>query len=152
MPEVWRRQAVAALILALAVFPVGCGGSGSSGAAKTAEARFVALFNTICGKIYTNRAESPPTKAELAMLRSLAESASEAPRVARFKSDLAVRRKLRAVLDKLPKRGYVTGHGRPNIGSLLDQAYRINVKVYADKKALGLSGCLGPRPQKPIEG
>jgi hypothetical protein len=142
------------LTVVLATALVGCGGGASTSAAnRRAEARFVTLFNTICGKLNSNRAQSPPTKTELAMLRALAKSASGAPRVALFKSDLAARRKLRAELDKLPKTGgYVIGHGRPDVGSYLDRAYRLNVRVYADEKALGLTSCLGPPPQKPIEG
>ncbi len=153
MSVVWLRQPVAALIVALAVLPVGCGRSGSSSAPKPAEARFVALFNAICLKTYGEREARPPTKAEFATLRSLAKSASGAPRVAQFTSDLAARRKLRVAFGKLPKQGSFIGRqGGPDVRSYFDQAYRLDVKVYADEKALGLYSCLGKPPRKPIGG
>ena len=153
MSVVWLRQPVAAVIVALAVLPVGCGRSGSSSAPEPAEARFVALSNAICRETHTGRAERPPTKAEFVALRSLAKSASRAPRVAQFKSDLAARRKLRVAFGKLPKQGgFVVRQGGPDVGPYFDQGYRLDVKVYADEKALGLYSCLGKPPRKPIAG
>jgi len=153
MSVVWLRQPVAALIVALAVLPVGCGRSGSSSAPTPAEARFVTLFNAICRKTYTGRAERPPTAAETATLRSFAKSAGGAPRVAQFKSDLAAQRKLRVALGKLPRQGgFIVRRGGPDVGSYIDQVYRLNVKLYGDEKALGLTSCLGRPPRKPIGG
>jgi hypothetical protein len=71
-----------------------------------------------------------------------------APRVATFLSDLAARRRLRTVVSKLSNKGSNVLHA----GSYIEEAYRLNVKIYADEKALGLTSCLGPPPRKPIEG
>lgn len=139
------RIAATCLVLSgTTLFVAGCGGSGQS----PAEARFVALAEAICLKTNTIKAESPPTSAEFAKLRSLAESARKAPRVATFLSDLAVRQRLRAALSKLANRK----SNAPEAGSYLEKSYRLNVKVYADEKALGLTSCLGSPPRKPIEG
>ncbi len=39
-----------------------------------------------------------------------------------------------------------------NAFSLLEKSYKLEVKVYADERALGMISCLGPRPRKPIGG
>jgi hypothetical protein len=137
---------IAATWLALsvtAVIVVGCGGSGHS----AAEARFVALANAVCLKTNTDRATSPPTTTEFARLRALAKSARKAPRVATLLSDFAARRRLRTALSKLSNKTYSV-----TLGSYLDKAYRLNVRVYTDEKALGLARCLGAPPRKPISG
>jgi hypothetical protein len=36
--------------------------------------------------------------------------------------------------------------------SLMEESDRLEVKVQADLTALGVSSCVGPRPQKPIGG
>jgi hypothetical protein len=136
-----------ALTIVLATAPVACGGRTPSTAESAAEARFIALANAICRKVNTPRAEFPPTEAEFVRLRTLERAARKAPRVALLLSDLAARRKLRDALDKLTKQEYVIKRG-----SYLDQAYRLNVKVYADQRTLGLTSCSGARPRKPIEG
>jgi hypothetical protein len=134
------------LVLSMtAMLVAGCGGSGNG----AAEARFVAFANTICFKINSREATTPPTPTERARLRVLEKSARKAPRVATFLSDLAARRRLRTALSKLPNKGFnVVPDGR----SYLDKAYRLSVRVYADEKALGLTSCLGKPPRKPIEG
>ncbi len=36
--------------------------------------------------------------------------------------------------------------------SLFEESYRLNLKVYEDAKAIGLTACIGQPPRKPIEG
>src|ERR1017187_6012696 len=100
IPRMLRIAATCLVLSGTALFVVGCGGGGHS----PAEARFVALAEAICLKTNTMRAERPPTSAEFTRLRSLANSARKAPRVATFLSDLAARRRLRTALSKLATR------------------------------------------------
>jgi hypothetical protein len=142
------RVLATTFVICVAAVLVGCGGGASSNGANSAEARFVALANAICDKTNTTRALSPPTRTELARLRSLARSARKAPRVATYLSDLSARRTLRTAMSNLSKKAFDLPHGT----SYVEESYRLDVSVYTDAKALGLTSCIGRPPRKPIGG
>jgi hypothetical protein len=137
----------------------GCGGSSSSSgnSAKIAEARFVALSNAICSEAKTHKATDAAFEAhlrdELATLEPLANTAHELPRFREYLSDVAARRKLLAKLavpSNLPS--FKAQGSLTSPVELLQQTYRLDTKVYEDKKALGLTSCTGSRPRPPIGG
>lgn len=112
---------VAATTLVCVILLAGCGGASKN----QAEARFVALTNMTCrearqpGFVADHHAR---IKAEEAV-RALVDAAHKSPRVARYLSDLERQ------------------EGEEN--------YRLRAKIYADKKRLGLTACLGPPPRNP---
>lgn len=158
-PSACRRSHLppAVLTAAAALSIAGCGGSPTP--AATAQAHFVALANNLCREFNTPRATGATVharlKAELAKLRAMESSARRSPPVATYLADTAARRK---VLTKLRSESAPLGQAqllrasqRSPI-SLMEDAYRLEVKIYADKKALGLTSCLGSPPRKPVAG
>jgi hypothetical protein len=97
-------------------------------------------------------------KAEFARVRALIHSDRKLPRVGAFISDSAARRRVQAAMRKLSKKAgngayFSRKEGKgANAFSLLEESYRLEVKVQADLKALGLTSCVGPTPRKPIGG
>ena len=136
----------------------GCGGGGSPAAANTAETRFAALGNTICGELRArpgahSRSGGPASareEAEISRFRALVTADTKLPRVGTFRSDLAARKRVQvATLRSVSP----TSDGiAANAPQLLEQSYRIDLKVSADEKALGLNACMGSHPRKPIGG
>jgi hypothetical protein len=62
---------------------------------------------------------------------------------------------MRKLSKQADKGAFFSGKGGegPNPFSLLEESYRLEVKVQADLKALGVtSSCLGSPPRKPIGG
>jgi hypothetical protein len=112
---------IAATALVWVIVLAGCGGA----AKNSAEARFVALTNAIC--------------------REVAKPGFVAGRDARIRSEEAVR----ALVD--------AAHQSPRVARYLSNAerqegvdsYRLRAKLYAEKKALGLTACLGSPPRNP---
>jgi hypothetical protein len=143
-------------VLAVTVL-AGCGNSSAPAAEKKAETRFVALANAVCRESNALRASGAQTQAqlntELARLRALATSVRKQPRFAALNSDLAARRKLLGPISKKPNvtnRSIEGGAADPL--NLLTEAYRLDVKIYTDEKALGLSSCAGSPPRAPVGG
>jgi hypothetical protein len=72
--------------------------------------------------------------------------------------DLAARKREQVAAGKLFRKGdsgaffSAKGGKRANAFSLLEEPYRLAVKVQDDLKVLGLTSCLGPPPRKPIGG
>lgn len=127
----------------------------------------------------SNERPAPDSRAAEARLRTL-EAASQArirvmmsvagslPSVRRLRADITARRKLEAALQRMSKGVAATtpridgrsGHilsitiGRrgESLFSLFKESYPLNLKVYDDAKALGLTACVGQPPRKPIEG
>jgi hypothetical protein len=145
-----RHCLLAIVLTCVAAALAGCGGGASSTAASTAEAHLAALANAICRESHTNRATGPPfeahLKTEFAKLRALIRSDRKLPRVATYISDIQARDRLRTAMSKLSKKEV------PYAFSLMEDNYRLGVKIQADLKALGMTSCIGPRPRKPIEG
>jgi hypothetical protein len=148
-----RHRLSVVLLTCVVVVLVGCGGSRSSGAANTGEAHLVAVANATCRERREEMRATGATfearmKMEFASLRALISADRKLPRVGTLISDLAARRRLLREMRKIHrKEGDVT-----NAFSLLDESYRLEVKIQADLKALGLTSCIGPPPRKPIEG
>jgi hypothetical protein len=95
---------------------------------------------------------------DLAGVRALTHSDRKLPRVATLIGDLAARQRnhnaVRELSGKAGKAAYFSrkeGKGA-NAFSLLEESYRLEVKVRADLKALGMTSCLGPPPRKLIVG
>jgi hypothetical protein len=143
-----RVSLIATALICTAGLLPGCGGA-SSTAASTAEARFVSFYNARCREEKGDRATSHENiqKTEAATLLALTSAARKAPRVATYIADLRARRTLRAEISHAAKLSNVA-----NPISLIEDSYRLATKIYADKKALGLTPCLGPPPRKPIGG
>jgi hypothetical protein len=95
---------------------------------------------------------------DLAGVRALIHSDRKLPRVATLIGDLAARQREQVALRKLSgKAGSGAYFSRKagkgaNAFSLLQESYRLEVKVQADLKALGMTSCLGPPPRKLIIG
>jgi hypothetical protein len=112
---------VAATALVCVIVLAGCGGTPKN----SAEARFVALTNTLCrevdepGFVANHNARIKSEEA----VRALVNAAHQSPRVARYLSDAE------------RQEG--------------EDTFRLRVKIYHDKKALGLTACLGPPPRNP---
>jgi hypothetical protein len=153
-----RHCLLSTVLICVAAALAGCGG-GSSTAANTPEAHLAALANATCREFHTNRATGAPfeahMKAEFAKVRALIHSDRKLPRVSTFISDSAAQRRVQAAILREASPGKVfrrkEGKGA-NAFSLLEESYRLEVKVQADLKALGLTSCLGPTPRKPIGG
>lgn len=122
----------------------GCGGTGPSTSTRAAEEHFIKVANSLCTDDRAlSRAQDRKT---VAAVRSLAEADRDVPRVARWISDLHARDRLLASL-----RANADGFGaHRQITALLEEAYRLDLKVYTDGKALGLK-CIRP-PRRPIAG
>lgn len=156
-----RHCLLSTVLICVAAALAGCGG-GSSTAANTPEAHLAALANATCREFHTNRATGAPfeahMKTEFARVRALIHSDRKLPRVSTFISDSAARRRVQAAMRKLSKKAgngafFSRKEGKgANAFSLLEESYRLEVKVQADLKALGLTSCLGPTPRKPIGG
>lgn len=137
---------VALLVTSAASIAVlaGCGGTGSSTSTQSAEEHFIKVANSLCTDDRSlSRAQDIKT---VAAVRSLAEADRDLPRVARWISDLRARDRLLASLQANAD-GFGAHH---QITALLGEAYRLDLKVYADGKALGLK-CIRP-PRRPIAG
>jgi len=95
---------------------------------------------------------------DLAGVRALIHSDRKLPRVATLIGDLAARQKTQVALRKLSRKAgsgayFSRKEGKgANAFSLLEESYRLEVKVQADLKALGMTSCLGPPPRKLIIG
>jgi hypothetical protein len=156
-PLVNARHCLLSTVL-ICVALAGCGGSGSSRAA----AHLAAVANAICRESHTNRATGAPfevhMKAEFAKVRALIHSDRKLPRVATLIGDLAASQREQVALRKLSRKAsngsFFSRRERDgaNAFSLLNESYRLEVKVQADLKALGLTSCLGPPPRKLIVG
>jgi hypothetical protein len=145
MPGREGARAIGAVVLVccVAVASAGCGGGGSS--TKNAEARLAAAFDTVhCD----DRAISAQTEQkEKSSFRSLVRADRKLPRVAKLLSDADAQDKLRAAMRKIAES---TGYKPGALTNDLEAAYRLNVKLYTDEKALGFH-CIAP-PRKPIAG
>jgi hypothetical protein len=134
----------------VAVALAGCGGGSSSSGANAAEAHLAALANRVCRESHTLRATGPPfeahLKSEFASVRALISSDRGVPRVGTLVSDLAAQHRLRSAFGTRQGKEVTRGF------SLLEESYRLEVKIQADLKALGLTSCIGPPPRKPIGG
>jgi hypothetical protein len=145
--------------MAAATLLTGCGGNSSSGSPKLAEARFVTLANALCHeyKAYDHVHPGSKTKqflankkADLARLHALVKASSKLASVRTYIKDLNKRKKwikffLSAIHPGFRKQDHI---GDPM--SYLTESYRLSIKVFDDEKALGLIGCIGPRPRPPI--
>jgi hypothetical protein len=150
-----RHYPLAIVFTCIVAALVGCGGSASS----QDEAHLAAVANVVCAKSETLGEHPGFLRADLARLRALIHSDRKLPRVSRFISDSAAQRRMQAAMRKLSKKAgngaffsKKEGNGS-NPLSLWEESYRLDVKVQADLKALGVtSSCIGPRPRKPIGG
>jgi len=149
------RACLLATALTCAVAVGACGGSTSTTAAKTAEAHLVKFAKTVCAEIREGNKTEPDDaalKTQAKRLVALMFAAHKAPRVARLISDSDARQRVRSAMPKLagknPNRAFLVHAG---VHSLFKEYYRLEVKVYADEKAVGIS-CIGRPPRKPIGG
>jgi hypothetical protein len=135
-------------VTCLAVALIGCGGG--SPTAHAAEAHLAAFANRVCRESKALRATGRPfeahLKVEFASLRALINSDRGVARVGALVSDLAARRRLRSAFGKRSGKEVARGFW------LLEESYRLEVKIQTDLKALGLTSCIGPPPRKPIGG
>jgi hypothetical protein len=113
---------VAATALSGAIVLAGCGGTSKN----SLEARFVSVANFICRETQ-KPGFGPGAQARirpvLEEFRALAAAPHKPRRVARYLSDV----------ERLEG----------------DDTYRLRAEIYADKKALRLTACLGPPPRNP---
>jgi hypothetical protein len=119
------RRATSRLIAGTALVCVivlaGCGGASKN----SAEARFVALTNMVCREI-----DAPGFVAD---------------RHARIRSEEAVRALVNAAHKSRRVARYLSDAERQEG----EDTYALRAKIYADKKALGLTACLGRPPRNP---
>jgi hypothetical protein len=154
-----RRCLLAMVPICVVVVLAGCGGSASS----RAEAHLAVLANAACRNA-EDMGDHFHLGTELAGVRALMHSDRKLPRVATLIGDLAARQREQVALRKLSgkagngayfsrKEGKGANKGEgANAFSLLEESYRLEVKLQADLKALGLTSCLGPPPRKLIIG
>lgn len=149
-----RHCLLAPVLICVAVALGGCGGGTSS----PTEARLAALANAVCTRSETLGERPGFLSTDLARLRALIHADRKLPRVATLISDLAARQRAQAAMRKLFRKA---GNGASFSGkegdgandfSLLEESYRLDVKVQADERALGMISCIGPPPRKPIGG
>jgi len=95
---------------------------------------------------------------QIARFRALLDSERKLPRVDTLISDSAALQPMEARLARIAvsevsptKRGHVAESVPAGTASLVRKAHRLEVKVHADEKALGIA-CLGRFPREPIEG
>jgi hypothetical protein len=126
----------------LAVALAGCGAGSSSTTASTAETRLVSLANEICRESLDLRATGATVEArrdqELAKLRSLASADRQLPRVHQYLSDLHAQDRLRTELRRAGNKAYELDR---------EDVRRLDLKIQADEKALGLTACIGSLPE-----
>ena len=147
-----------AMLICGALVLAGCGGGGSLASANTAEAQFVALGNAVCRELKahpraharSDRPASARQEQKLSKFRALMTSDTKLPHVGMLRSDLATQKRIQSAMLRLvsPTKDGIAADAT----ELLDQFYRINLKVWTDERALGLNACMGPHPRKPIGG
>jgi hypothetical protein len=149
-----RISAITTLwLVCIAAALAGCGSSASS----RAEAHLAAVANAACRNA-EGMGDHFHLGTDLAEVRALIHSDRKLPRVATLIRDLDARKRERLALRRLSRKGdsgaFFSGKGgkEANAFSLLEEPYRLAVKVQADLKALGMTSCLGPPPRKPIGG
>lgn len=153
MPVNVRHYSPVVVFTCIVAALAGCGGSASS----LAEAHLATVANAVCAKSESLGERSGFLRADLARLRALMHADRKLPRVSTYLSDSAAQRRVQAEMRKLSKEadnGVFSGKGAkgPNAFSFMEESYRLEVKVQADLKALGVVSCIGPRPRKPIRG
>lgn len=159
-----RDCLAATMLVCVAVALTGCGG-GSSTASGTAESHAAALANSVCGEInayvrglHLRSGTAIPQsererirayeESQIARVRALMSAARKLQGAGTLLSDLTAREGLKIAMGKVArKEGDVA-----NALSYIDDAYRLDVKIAADEKAVGLTSCIGPPPRKPIGG
>jgi hypothetical protein len=148
-----KKTGLATVLICLAAALAGCGGSASS----RAEAHLAAVANAACRNA-EGMGDHVHMSTDLAGVRALIHADRKLPRVATLTRDLATRQREQVAVRKLSRKGDngaffsgKEGEGA-NAFSLLEEPYRLAVKVQADLKALGMTSCLGPTPRKPIGG
>ena len=134
------RHCLPVTLLVCAMALISCDSGGPSAADKSTEAHLAAVANAMCSKSRRSGASSD-LSTELATFRHLIRSDRRQPRVATFISDLDA-------LHEVLKKGGTAAYAL----SFLEDSYRLDVKIRADEKALGLTSCIGSPPRKPIEG
>jgi hypothetical protein len=148
-----RRRLLVMVLICVVVVLAGCGGSASS----RVEAHLAVLANAACRNA-EDMGDHLHLGTELAGVRALMHSDRKLPRVATLMRDLAARARNRAALRKLSSKavnGAYFSRKKEKVAnpfSLLEESYRLEVKVQADLKALGMTSCLGPPPRKLIVG
>jgi hypothetical protein len=140
----------ASWFVALAVVS-GCGSSKSDPAR---EARLVAETNGLCTSMFhhTHPSQTKQREAQhrLAILtKALSEAAVYLPAGRSLNEAHAKRRALYAKLGKLSTSGTFVAPGRPDYA---EQFYRLQLQIYDDYKALGLTRCLRQPPRPPLSG
>jgi hypothetical protein len=79
-------------------------------------------------------------------------SASELPGVGAYVSDLAAQYGLLASLRREAGKGYAAYMHLALSKSYRDESRKLEAKVAADERALGLTACISPRPRPPVAG
>ena len=168
----WARRALhrwpilqrVAIVAIGACLVGGCGGTSARQSHK-AEVHALALANAVCRKYYASnagrgreqggRADSGPVpflaqrQAEFAKLRAVMSAVSELPGVGGYISDLAADDNLVAMLRRDVGRGYAAYLHVALSESYRQESRKLDAKVAADEKALGLTACIGPGARRP---
>lgn len=172
MRRALRRRPVGhsvALVATAACLVTGCGGGGSATATNTAEAHALSQANAICreynASIYAGQgledqghAGSGPEsflahkEAKFARLREVMSPASELPGVGAYISDLEGQGRLLAALRQAVGKGYAAYLRLALSESYRDESRKLDARVAADEKALGLTDCTRRQPRTPIAG
>ncbi len=148
-----RRRPLATVLICVVAAVAGCGGS----ALSRAEAHLAAVANAACRNA-EDMGDHFDLGTDLAGVRALIDSERKLPRVATLIRDMAARQREQVALRKLARKAgngayFSRKEGKgANAFSLLEESYRLEVKVQADLKALGMTSCLGPPPRKLIVG
>jgi hypothetical protein len=139
--------------ISVVVAMAGCGGSASS----RVEEHLAAVADAACRNAQ-GMGDHFHLGTDLAGVRALINSDSKLPRVATLIGDLAARAREQVALRKLSRKArngsFFSRRERDEANPfwLLEESYRLEVKVQADLKALGMTSCLGPPPRKLIIG
>jgi hypothetical protein len=122
------------------------------------EQRLVAEANALCGSWAhrprpTREREALRFQGRLATItKALRQAAAYLPAGRAWNAADAERRELFAERNKLlrSRGGFLSGQGGPP--DFIDRLSRLQVQIYGDVKALGLTSCLGPPPRPPVSG
>ena len=163
------RHGLGAVVVAACLL-VGCGRGGASSSPRSVEEHSIALANRVCAdyRAYEDAQGAHEgtsdhgsateqflahKEVEIATLRTLMSSAGELPGVRAYISDLAAQDGLLTAFSKA-LRQHDTAYLQHVVlsRSYANESRRLDLKVAADEKALGLTACTAPSTRPAISG
>jgi hypothetical protein len=136
------------MALLVCALPSGCGGSASNQSARTAA--FVASANKACRDAQDDREVPLSKQRNASAFRQLLRKDRNLPSLHKLFLDVEAERNLRMRV--------LRAAGGKSVGTLppgiepVEESYRLSVRIYDDRKALGMTACTKRPPRPPIGG